>query len=74
MPIYEYRCESCGKAEEVIERLSAPDRHDCGLCGTALGMERQLSVPALRTLDAAAPMPAGPSPCAGRGCDCPFAS
>lgn len=74
MPLYEYRCEACGRAEERLESLSAPSRHDCQDCGAALGMARQLSVPALATPDGggrAAEMP----PCAaGGGCGgaCPF--
>ncbi len=33
MPIYEYRCEGCGKVFEVLQRLSdpPPEKHDaCG--------------------------------------------
>ena len=43
MPLYEYRCESCGAAEEKLEPLSAPERHGCPQCGTDGGMARQLS-------------------------------
>ena len=46
MPIYEYQCETCGRAEELLQNLGAPERHDCA-CGAPLGMARQLSVPAL---------------------------
>jgi putative FmdB family regulatory protein len=75
MPIYEYKCASCGKAEELIERLSASVSHDCGLCGTAQGMQRQLSVAAIASAEPGTGRgPAGPSPCAGGGCNCPFAS
>lgn len=46
MPIYEYRCEACGKQEERLESFSAPEQHECGDCGAAEGMKRQLSVAA----------------------------
>jgi putative FmdB family regulatory protein len=44
MPLYEYRCESCGEREERLESFSAPTQHDCGKCGTPSGMLRQLSL------------------------------
>jgi putative FmdB family regulatory protein len=46
MPLYEYRCEACGRPEERLESLSAPVVHACGACGAAEGMKRQLSVAA----------------------------
>jgi putative FmdB family regulatory protein len=46
MPLYEYRCEACGKPEEKLESLSAPEVHGCPACGAAEGMRRQLSVAA----------------------------
>ena len=46
MPLYEYRCEACGKPEEKLESLSAPEVHACPACGAATGMKRQLSVAA----------------------------
>jgi putative FmdB family regulatory protein len=46
MPLYEYRCEACGKPEEKLESLSAPEVHACPLCGAPEGMKRQLSVAA----------------------------
>lgn len=72
MPIYEYQCETCGRAEELLQTLTAPERHDCA-CGAPLGMRRQLSVPALASQDSFAPAQA---PCAsGGGCGggCPYA-
>ena len=75
MPIYEYKCDSCGRAEELLQSLSASEHHDCAVCGTALGMQRQLSVPAIPSADGRSGAgPAGASPCAGSGCNCPFAS
>ena len=35
MPIYEYRCASCGHEMEKLQRLSDPDLTDCPDCGTA---------------------------------------
>lgn len=46
MPLYEYRCETCGGAEEKLEGLSAPSQHDCPQCGAVEGMRRQVSVAA----------------------------
>lgn len=46
MPLYEYRCETCGGSEELLESFSAPSLHDCSQCGTAGGMRRQISVAA----------------------------
>lgn len=46
MPLYEYRCEACGKSEEKLENLSAPEVHGCPACGAAEGMKRQVSVAA----------------------------
>ncbi len=33
MPIYEYRCEACGKEEEVIQSVNAAPLTDCPACG-----------------------------------------
>lgn len=33
MPIYEYRCESCGYEHEAIQKLSDPVLTDCPSCG-----------------------------------------
>ena len=44
MPLYEYRCESCGEKEEKLESFSAPTQHDCARCGAPLGMLRQISL------------------------------
>ncbi len=43
MPLYEYRCESCGAQEETLESFSAPSEHACAKCGAPTGMRRQLS-------------------------------
>jgi putative FmdB family regulatory protein len=44
MPLYEYRCESCGDKEEKLEGFDAPTEHDCPECGAALAMHRQVSL------------------------------
>lgn len=43
MPLYEYRCEACGKTEEKLESISAPMEHACSACGQEGGMKRQFS-------------------------------
>jgi len=43
MPLYEYRCETCGENEEKLEHFDAPMAHDCAKCGAAAGMQRQIS-------------------------------
>jgi putative FmdB family regulatory protein len=43
MPLYEYRCEGCGRTEEKLEGMSAPATHDCPACGAPGGMHRQIS-------------------------------
>lgn len=33
MPIYAYRCENCGFAKDVLQKLSDPVLTDCPQCG-----------------------------------------
>jgi putative FmdB family regulatory protein len=33
MPIYEYRCESCGHQQEFLQKVSDPPLTDCTECG-----------------------------------------
>ena len=35
MPIYEYRCDSCGFEDEFLQKVSAPLLTDCPKCGKA---------------------------------------
>ena len=35
MPIYEYRCESCGHQQEFLQKLSDPPLTVCPHCGKA---------------------------------------
>jgi putative FmdB family regulatory protein len=77
MPLYEYRCRSCGQNEEKLESLAAPETHACGHCGAETGMQRQLSVPALASQEGWDGGAAEAPPCAsGGGCGggCPFAN
>jgi len=36
MPIYEYRCKSCGRVHEVIQRFSDPPKRKCPDCSGRL--------------------------------------
>jgi putative FmdB family regulatory protein len=33
MPIYAYRCESCGFAKDVLQKVSDPQLTECPTCG-----------------------------------------
>jgi putative FmdB family regulatory protein len=33
MPLFEYICAECGRADEHLVRAPAPDRVRCGACG-----------------------------------------
>jgi len=33
MPIYEYRCETCGHQEEFLQKVSEPPLAECPACG-----------------------------------------
>jgi putative FmdB family regulatory protein len=35
MPIYAYKCESCGHAKDVLQKMSDPLLTDCPHCGAA---------------------------------------
>ncbi len=35
MPIYAYRCDACGHAMDVLQRMSDAPRTDCPACGAA---------------------------------------
>ncbi len=42
MPIYEYRCSSCGHQEDFLQKVSDPVLSQCPACGKAT-FEKQLS-------------------------------
>ncbi len=46
MPLYEYRCEACGRSLEVIQKFSEDPLTECPDCGGRL--ERLLSAPAIQ--------------------------
>ncbi len=35
MPIYAYKCESCGHAKDVLQKISDAPLSDCPACGAA---------------------------------------
>ena len=83
MPLYEYRCDACGQSEENLEKISAPDHHDCPACGQADGMHRQISVGAFTLVGSGwyaqgygkgasekSETPAKPTSCCGGSCAC----
>lgn len=47
MPIYEYRCQSCGSVFENLQRLSDPDPDQCPSCGQRQ-ITRLMSAPSFR--------------------------
>ena len=47
MPIYAYRCESCGFAQDVLQKRSDPVLELCPSCG-ASSFRKQLSAPAFQ--------------------------
>lgn len=42
MPIYAYRCESCGFAKDVLQKMSDAPLSDCPECGKA-SFKKQLT-------------------------------
>lgn len=46
MPLYEYRCKTCGHQFEKIQSFSAPDEKECPACKGEL--ERLISAPAIQ--------------------------
>ncbi len=47
MPIYEYRCESCGHELEALQKMSDPALTDCPECKQA-SLKKVLSAPGFR--------------------------
>lgn len=48
MPIYVFRCESCGHKFDRLQKLSAPDPDVCPHCGKQHTVRRQVTAPAFR--------------------------
>jgi putative FmdB family regulatory protein len=46
MPLYEYKCDSCGATFELIQRFSDPPVEVCRVCGAPV--HKVLSAPAIR--------------------------
>jgi len=47
MPIYEYRCESCGHELEKLQKISDAPLTDCPACGQA-ALKKQISAAGFR--------------------------
>lgn len=47
MPIYEYRCESCGHELDVLQKLSEDPLRDCPECESS-ALRRLISAPSFR--------------------------
>jgi len=47
MPIYAYRCESCGFAQDVLQKRTDPVLEVCPSCGVS-SFKKQLSAPAFQ--------------------------
>jgi putative FmdB family regulatory protein len=71
MPIYEYKCDSCGKGYEQIRRMSDADNNlECPDCRST-SVKRQLSSFATHSGAASQSIPAGNcgmGACAGGRC------
>jgi putative FmdB family regulatory protein len=47
MPLYEYKCEACGRRFEAIRKFSDPELAECTLCGKG-PVQRLMSSPAIQ--------------------------
>jgi putative FmdB family regulatory protein len=47
MPIYEYRCQSCGHTLDALQKISDPHLTDCPDCGKS-ALKRLMSAPSFR--------------------------
>tara|TARA_Y100000992_G_C21260021_1_gene490734 strand:- start:3 stop:239 length:237 start_codon:yes stop_codon:yes gene_type:complete len=43
MPIYEYKCESCGSISEYFQKSTDDDIETCKICNTSGKMKRLIS-------------------------------
>jgi putative FmdB family regulatory protein len=46
VPLYEYKCQKCGRRTEKIESVTGPHLKKCPLCGGKV--ERAISAPAIQ--------------------------
>ncbi len=86
MPIYEYRCSSCGTQKEHLQKMSAEPLTTCPECGAAT-YEKQLTAAGFQLKGSGwyatdfkggnsstpAPSPAAAPPCQGGTGGCPCA-
>jgi putative FmdB family regulatory protein len=47
MPIYEYRCTSCGHRTDIVHGINDPGPAFCPSCGTEATMRKQFAAPAI---------------------------
>ena len=47
MPLYEYRCDACGRKFELIQRFSDPPAETCAVCGSG-PVQKLVSSPAFQ--------------------------
>lgn len=43
MPVYEYRCDACGKDQEAIQKFSDAPLADCEICGAKGTLKKLIS-------------------------------
>lgn len=48
MPIFDYRCQSCGHEEEIFQKLSDPAPKQCSSCQTKDSLAQKISAPSFR--------------------------
>ena len=61
MPIYAYRCDACGFAQDVLQKLSDPQLTECPSCGQS-SFKKQLTAAGIGS-GGASPSFGGMSPC-----------
>jgi len=49
VPVYEYRCNMCGKTDECYRKLSDFSPNDTLVCACGGGMQKIISAPAVHT-------------------------
>jgi putative FmdB family regulatory protein len=47
MPIYEYRCTSCGHRTDIVHGINDPGPAFCPACGAEATMRKQFALPAI---------------------------
>ena len=58
MPTYSYRCEDCGFAQDVMQKMSEDPLTVCPTCGKA-SFRKQVTAPAIVSSGAGSSMPMG---------------